>query len=95
MKRIAVIPGDGIGVDVTIEAVRVLEEVARWGGEKIELKHYDWGAEKYLSTGISLPPGGIEEIPVGPWRPFWSSDSCSAGVWRSMAASIGRRAIRC
>ena len=59
MKRIAVIPGDGIGIDVTREAVRVLETIGAVGGTKLELVHFDWGAEKYLATGNSLPEDGL------------------------------------
>ena len=62
MKRIAVIPGDGIGIDVTREAVRVIEEAVRATGDKLELIPYDWGAEKYLATGISMPEGGLDEM---------------------------------
>jgi len=60
MKRIAIIPGDGIGVEVTREAVRVLEAVRDRGGVAIEMKHFDWGAEKYLREGVTLPEGALE-----------------------------------
>jgi 3-isopropylmalate dehydrogenase len=55
MKRIAVIPGDGIGVDVTREALRVLERVNEVFGAGLEFVEFDWGAEKYLREGITLP----------------------------------------
>ena len=48
MKRIAVIPGDGIGVDVTREALRVLHRVNAVFGCGLEFVEFDWGAEKYL-----------------------------------------------
>ena len=63
MKRIAVVPGDGIGIDVVREAVKVLEAVGgHLGGEKLTLEHFDWGAETYLETGISMPPDGLDRM---------------------------------
>jgi 3-isopropylmalate dehydrogenase len=60
MKRIAIIPGDGIGVEVVREAVRVLETVRERFGLAIELQHFDWGAEKYLREGVTMPAGSLE-----------------------------------
>jgi 3-isopropylmalate dehydrogenase len=60
--KIAVVPGDGIGVDVTAEAVKVLERVGRLRGLPIELKFYPWGADHYLKTGETVPHGGFEEL---------------------------------
>lgn len=62
VKRIAVIPGDGIGVDVTAEAVKVLECLRRGRGLSLELTGFDWGAEKFLREGISLPAGALEML---------------------------------
>ncbi len=59
VKRIAIIPGDGIGTEVTNEAVRVLERVRETHGVKFELQHFDWGAEKFLREGVTLPPGAL------------------------------------
>jgi 3-isopropylmalate dehydrogenase len=60
--RVAVIPGDGIGPEVIREAVRVLERVRETHGVDAELTHFDWGAEKYLSDGVSLPSGALEML---------------------------------
>ena len=60
MKRIAVIPGDGIGIDVTRESMRVLRRVNEIFGAGLEFVEFDWGAEKYLKEGIALPPGAFE-----------------------------------
>jgi 3-isopropylmalate dehydrogenase len=57
--RIAVIPGDGIGKEVTPEAVKVLRAVTSVRGRSIEFVEFDWGADKYLREGISLPPGAV------------------------------------
>src|SRR6266404_2364021 len=60
MKRIAVIPGDGIGIDVTRESMRVLRRVNEVFSTGLEFVEFDWGAEKYLKEGIALPPGAFE-----------------------------------
>ncbi len=54
-RRIAVLPGDGIGVDVTREAVKVLEAASRAGSFRLRLDTLDYGAERYLRTGETLP----------------------------------------
>ena len=56
--KIAVIPGDGIGKEVTAEAVKVLEAAAAVSGAQIDLQTLPWGADHYLSTGITIPPNG-------------------------------------
>jgi 3-isopropylmalate dehydrogenase len=56
--RIAVIPGDGIGVDVTAEAVKVVRAVGETFGRTFDLEMLPYGADYYLQTGISLPPNG-------------------------------------
>lgn len=61
-KRVAVIPGDGIGPEVVDEAVRVLESLRGHYGVELELTHFDWGAEKFLSDGISLPDGALDML---------------------------------
>jgi 3-isopropylmalate dehydrogenase len=60
MKRIAVIPGDGIGIDVTRESMRVLQRINNVFSAGLEFVEFDWGAEKYLKEGIALPAGAFE-----------------------------------
>jgi len=60
--RIAVIPGDGIGREVTPEAVKVLRAVAAAGKRALEFIEFDWGADKYLREGVSLPSGAVEML---------------------------------
>src|ERR1700752_498799 len=60
MKRIAVIPGDGIGPEVVREAVRVLRHVQETKGVELQFVDFDWGAEKFLRDGVTLPPGALE-----------------------------------
>jgi 3-isopropylmalate dehydrogenase len=62
VPRIAVIPGDGIGKEVTPEAVKVLRAVAARANRRMAFVELDWGAEKYLRESISLPEGAVEML---------------------------------
>jgi 3-isopropylmalate dehydrogenase len=62
MKPIAVIPGDGIGVDVTRECRRVLQRVDEKFGLRLEFVEFDWSADKYLKEGVSLPSGALDML---------------------------------
>jgi tartrate dehydrogenase/decarboxylase/D-malate dehydrogenase len=57
--RIAVIPGDGIGVDVTEAALDVLATAFPGGLEPVRL---DWSCARYLETGAMMPADGIETL---------------------------------
>jgi len=59
--KLAVIPGDGIGPEVTAEALKVLEAVTP-ADVKLESTSYDLGAERYLATGEVLPDSVLAEI---------------------------------
>jgi 3-isopropylmalate dehydrogenase len=61
-KSIAVVPGDGIGVDVTAEAVKVMQACSDATGAKFELVHFDWNADKYLQTGVTIPADGYDRL---------------------------------
>ncbi|MBF6146489.1 tartrate dehydrogenase [Nocardia nova] len=56
--RIATIPGDGIGVDVTAEAVKVLDAVL----PGIAWTEFDWSCEQYLRTGAMMPEDGPQQL---------------------------------
>lgn len=62
MKRIAVVPGDGIGPEVIAEAVSTIEVASKLYGVELSLTRFDWGAEKYLSSGVSLPEGALQML---------------------------------
>src|SRR5436190_14744804 len=62
MKRIAVIPGDGIGIDVTRESLKVLKRINDVFGKQLEFVEFDWGADKYLREGVALPEGALEML---------------------------------
>jgi 3-isopropylmalate dehydrogenase len=57
-KRIAVIPGDGIGQEVIPQAVKVIEA----SGAAVEFAHFDWGADRYLRDQTTVPAGGFEML---------------------------------
>ena len=60
--KIAVLPGDGTGPEVTREAVKVIQVAAKKFGFKLELTDYDWGGDRYLKTGEVLPANAVEEM---------------------------------
>jgi len=60
--KIAVIPGDGIGPEVTREGLKVLKAVADKIGFKYQTINYDFGGERYLKTGETLPDSALEEF---------------------------------
>ncbi len=60
--KIAVMPGDGTGPEVTAEAVKVLKVAADKFGFKAELTEFDFGGERYKRTGETLPDSAVEEL---------------------------------
>jgi len=60
--KIAVMPGDGTGPEVTAEAVKVLKAAADKFGFKVDLTEFDFGGERYMRTGETLPDSAIEEF---------------------------------
>ncbi len=62
MYKIGVMPGDGTGPEVVREGLKVLEAAAEKYGFKYELVQYDFGGDRYLKTGETLPDSAIEEF---------------------------------
>jgi 3-isopropylmalate dehydrogenase len=60
--KLAVIPGDGTGPEVTAEALKVLGAVSKLEGFGFETTMFDWGGERYLRTGETLPAGAVAEL---------------------------------
>lgn len=61
--KIASIPGDGIGVDITEAAIQVLEKLAATvGGFEFDFHHYDWSSKAFLERGWYMPPDGMEQL---------------------------------
>ncbi|WP_086819278.1 tartrate dehydrogenase [Allokutzneria sp. NRRL B-24872] len=60
--EIASIPGDGIGVDVTVEARKVLDRAASRSGFRLQWTEFDWSCERYTKTGSMMPSDGIATL---------------------------------
>jgi 3-isopropylmalate dehydrogenase len=60
--RIAVIPGDGIGKEVTPVAIKAIQAAVSKHKRPLEFVHFDWGADKFLRENITLPPGAVEML---------------------------------
>jgi len=60
--RLALIPGDGIGVDVTEAAMAVVEAAARKYGFGVQATRFDWSCAYYQQTGMMMPADGIETL---------------------------------
>ena len=59
-QRIAVIPGDGIGVEVTAAARAVLDAVAARHRLDLAYDEFDWSCRRYAGEGAMMPPDGID-----------------------------------
>ena len=55
VKRIAVLPGDGIGREVIPQALRVMEAA----GASVQFTEFDWGADRFLTDGVTVPADGF------------------------------------
>lgn len=60
--RIAVIPGDGTGPEVIREGVKVLEATSQRFGFNLGFTYYDFGGDRYLRTGETLPDSAIDDL---------------------------------
>ena len=60
--NLAIIGGDGTGPEVTAEALKVLAAVSKLEGFTYETTSFDWGGERFLRTGETLPAGGVAEL---------------------------------
>ena len=60
--RIALIPGDGIGGDVTAAAWSVLQKAAGSAGFTLDGTEFPWSCAFYKETGAMMPHDGIETL---------------------------------
>lgn len=60
--RIAVIPGDGVGPEVTAVAERVLTHAAQDSGLSTTVDHFGWGSEHYVAHGRAMPADAAETL---------------------------------
>jgi len=59
---IGVIPGDGTGPEVVAEGTKALKAVAESEGFNLNFVRYDFGGDRYLRTGETLPPSALKEL---------------------------------
>src|SRR5262249_25030603 len=60
--RIAVIAGDGIGPEVTVEAIRATETAANLSQVKFEWTHFPWGTDYYFEHGRMAPADYLDTL---------------------------------
>ena len=62
--KIAVIPGDGIGVEVIPEGLRVLDRLAETSRGRFHFAYesFPWGSHYYMDTGRMMDPDGLERL---------------------------------
>ncbi|MEO2048188.1 MAG: 3-isopropylmalate dehydrogenase [Pirellulales bacterium] len=62
VKKIAVIGGDGTGPEVTAEALKVLDAVAKLEGFQSQRTEFDWSGNRLLQTGEALPEDALDQL---------------------------------
>ena len=60
--RIAVLPGDGTGPEVTREAVKVLEAISKLENIEYTTEEFDFGGDRYLSSGHIIDDNDIANL---------------------------------
>jgi len=61
-RRIALIPGDGIGIEVAESARRVLARLDERHGLDVVIDEFDWSCERYLAEGAMMPSDGLDTL---------------------------------
>jgi len=59
---IAVVGGDGIGPEVVVEGLKVVQAVAEQFGFGLKLEEFPYCTQHYLDTGVILPDGALDEF---------------------------------
>lgn len=61
--KIAVIPADGIGPEVIVAGLQVLEALEKRSGDfKVHSEIFDWGSDYYKEHGVMMPTDGLEQL---------------------------------
>ena len=60
--KIAIIPGDDTGPEVTREATKILNVAADKYGFTLDMHEYDFGGDRFLRTGEVIPQSALEEM---------------------------------
>ena len=59
---ISVIRGDGVGVEVIEEGIKVLEAVRRRFGVSWRFAELPWGSDYYVKHGVMMPPDALDTL---------------------------------
>jgi len=88
--KLAILPGDGTGPEVVVEAVKVLAAVSRLEGFDYTTEEFDFGGDRYLASGHIIDEDDIERLrafdPTSS-RAFSRKGSCFASASRSTSTS--------
>ena len=60
--KIAVIPGDGIGLEVVPQGIRVLDAAGKRFGFQCTWQNFDWSCDTYRRTGRMMPEDGLNQL---------------------------------
>ena len=60
--NIAVIPGDGVGKEVVVEGLKVLEALEKHFDARFQLAHFPWGSEYYMQHGQMMPDDALDQL---------------------------------
>lgn len=60
--NIALVPGDGIGKEITPAGLEILKKTARLHGFTITTEEFGYGAGYYKSHGCFMPPNGLDTL---------------------------------
>ena len=60
--KIAVIPGDGIGLEVVPQGIHVLDAAGKRFGFNFTWQNFDWSCETYRRSGRMMPEDGLEQL---------------------------------
>lgn len=63
MKRLLLIPGDGIGPEILLQGKKLLSALGKMKKIEFQLDEVDWGANKWLKEGVGIPKGELPYIP--------------------------------
>jgi isocitrate/isopropylmalate dehydrogenase len=88
VHTVAVMHGDGIGVEVTAAALDVLRNLEEDSGKfRLRYTEFDWTTESYLRHGYYIPKNELAEIQIVPRWLGPSMARSSDGFWTSYRRS--------
>jgi len=62
--KIAIIRGDGIGIEVVEEGIKVLQEVSKNNDFKFNFTEFPWSSDFYKKHGVMMPGDGIDQLRI-------------------------------